>query len=187
MSTGKKTSVKAARQAAEVKVKEAEAKAAEPKVEDSRPLDQIPADAARYLGKMATQVRDGAAQIYGSVVDQAQAILGAWTPAYDLVSLENELVLRVELPGMGPDELEVKTTRSQVEVTGQIAAPTEDDKAFVVRRRRCGEFGLSVALPRPTVPEKVVARMSKGLLELRMPVEAQKRVRPRRVQVSTED
>lgn len=183
MSTPKKTRAKKG-QAAATKAK---VKAKAPETADARSWEQIQSEATRYIGKVAEQVKESAAQLYESVVDRAQALLGPYHPPYDLLDLGSELVLRVELPGVDASQMEINTTGTQIQVSGQIPGPSEKEDVFVVRGRRHGEFQLTVALPRQVKQERASASISKGVLEVRVPVETVKKKPAVRVPVSSQE
>ncbi len=185
MSSARKsrTKTKAKRKA---RSKAKQAKSAAQEHDAARSLEQIQAELAQYVSKVAGQLRVSASQLYDAVVERAQGLLGPYHPPYDLLSLEGELVLRANLPGVDAEAVEISTTRSEVEISGTIPEPAEDREAFVTQGRPTGEFQLRVALPKAVVPEKAEAKMAKGVLELRLPLAAEKRKRARRVKISSE-
>jgi HSP20 family protein len=93
-----------------------------------------------------------------------------WTPALDAFHTADEMVLRYDLAGVRPEDLEVRVDGRVLYVRGVRRPP--DDAAppeLTMRAERVfGWFDRSIALPEGTDPAGVGARYEFGVLEVRV-------------------
>jgi HSP20 family protein len=101
-----------------------------------------------------------------------------WTPAIELKSSDDAVVLRAELPGLEAKNLDVQVTREAVAISGEYKSETKtEDKEHQIHRSefRYGSFHRVVALPTAVQNDQVKAEFKDGVLTLTMPkVEAEK-------------
>jgi HSP20 family protein len=81
----------------------------------------------------------------------------------DVTSQGNEMVVRAEVPGFEPDELDVR-------VQGDLLTIRAERKQEGDRQRSYGRFEEAVRIPAGTEPDKVQASYHNGILELRLPM-----------------
>jgi HSP20 family protein len=118
-----------------------------------------------------------------SLGDELERQLGQWSrpyraagimPCVDVVTGEDGWRLRVALPGVSPENVEVN-------VTGQtVAIRAVEREGDTVTTR----FEQTVALPDTVDVEKIAATFRNGLLELTLPLK--EALKPRRIEISTE-
>jgi HSP20 family protein len=75
---------------------------------------------------------------------------GAWMPAIDLVRHDGDLVVRVDLPGIKPEEVRIEVEDGILTVSGEHEerrSEEDDDGRYLRRERRLGAFSRSIALP----------------------------------------
>jgi HSP20 family protein len=94
-----------------------------------------------------------------------------WTPAVDVHRADGKLVVRADVPGVRPEEIEVEVEDDMLTVSGRHEE-TEEEKGrdFVRRERRYGSFRRSVSLPHGVDPDKVDAVTHDGVLEVTVPL-----------------
>lgn len=94
----------------------------------------------------------------------------AWVPATDIVAQGDDLLIRVELAGVAPDEVTLAFSHGILTVGGSRRTELEDDDQanFLVRERFYGEFRRSFTLPEGTEPEHISAEFDDGLVEIRV-------------------
>jgi HSP20 family protein len=94
-----------------------------------------------------------------------------WTPAIDVIRNKDQIVVRVDMPGIKPDEIKVQVDDDILTVSGEHEESTEQkDEQFVRRERRYGSFMRSIALPAGVDPDKVAATTKDGVLEVSVPL-----------------
>ena len=93
----------------------------------------------------------------------------AWTPAVDVAESDEEVVVRAEIPGMDPKDVEITISGGQLVISGEKKESTEESgKDFFHSETRYGSFRRSVPLPEAVDPEKVDAECSNGVLVVRL-------------------
>ncbi|MGZ8512992.1 MAG: Hsp20/alpha crystallin family protein, partial [Candidatus Limnocylindria bacterium] len=95
----------------------------------------------------------------------------AWTPAVDVVRENGHLVVRANVPGIKPDEIEIKVVDDVLTISGEHEETKEEtDKQFVRRERRFGAFSRSMPLPKGVDPKQIDAKTDDGVLEVTIPL-----------------
>jgi HSP20 family protein len=98
---------------------------------------------------------------------QAQTSGAGWTPAVDVVTKDNDMVIRAELPGMKRDDVEVSFHNGVLTISGERKEEEEHkDAGYLVKERRYGSFRRSMTLPEGIDEEKIKANFKDGLLEV---------------------
>ena len=92
--------------------------------------------------------------------------LGAeWIPALDVVENANEFIVKLEIPGIHKENLDLNLTGQILKITGKREMATEvPTEAFLVKERVYGKFIRTVRLPVPVVENKVTATYEEGML-----------------------
>lgn len=95
---------------------------------------------------------------------------GGYWPRVDIIDRDNELVVRIEVPGVNKEDLDVSMTDNTVTIRGTTATKKEEKKNNYYRSETSqGEFTRTVALPCDVDGGKVKAKLDNGILELNMP------------------
>lgn len=105
-------------------------------------------------------------------------------PAMDAFRTSDGLVVRLELPGFSPDEIEVTVNDGVLTVSGErrVDADVPDD-AWLRRERVVGRFERGLTLPEGTPAEGINASFENGLLQLHIPHAPQRA--PHRISVNS--
>jgi HSP20 family protein len=91
----------------------------------------------------------------------------AWAPNIDVLQRDNDLVIRVELPGVEPDEVDVTIQNNVLTISGIVREEREEERqGYLVRERRTGGFRRSLQLPQEVDESAVAARFDNGVLEI---------------------
>jgi HSP20 family protein len=100
-----------------------------------------------------------------------------WRPPIEVVECTEELVVRVEIAGLTPDELDVMVEGDELRVRGErtIAHPN-GRRIYHESRIRYGPFEVAVQLPFPVAVGAASAEYVDGLLSVRLPRLAAARV-----------
>jgi HSP20 family protein len=94
-----------------------------------------------------------------------------WTPAVDMLRDDGHLVVRAEVPGIKPEELEIQVDEDVLTISGRHDETKEkEDKQYVRRERRVGAFSRSMALPAGVDPKRIKATTHDGVLEVTVPL-----------------
>jgi HSP20 family protein len=105
---------------------------------------------------------------------------GGWSPLVDLEEHDDAYVVEAELPGVKAENVNVELVGNELMITGEIK---EKERKGTVRRqnRRTGRFDYRVSLPAHVDPEKVEAKLTDGVLEVRVP--KSERAQRRRIEI----
>jgi HSP20 family protein len=105
-------------------------------------------------------------------------------PSIDLSETEDTLIIRAEVPGIDPGDLEISITDNILAIKGEITQGEIEERGDYHRReRRYGFFSRTLQLPCKIVVENVQATYRKGVLSIVMPKCEQPSTREIRVKV----
>ena len=110
---------------------------------------------------------------------------GGWSaPAVDMYQTDDEVVVKVALPGFKADEVQINVTGDVLSLRGELKREQEDkDKAWHIREHRWSSFERSVALPTQVKAAGANADFENGILTITLPKEEE--VKPRTISVKT--
>ena len=104
-----------------------------------------------------------------------------WVPVDVLENVE-EVVLRAELPGVKPAEVDVRVEDNVLTLTGEKKLENEEKQDQYLRiERYYGKFTRSFSLPHYVDAGKIAAEYRDGVLTLHLPKRAE--TKPRQIQV----
>jgi HSP20 family protein len=93
-----------------------------------------------------------------------------WTPAIDLYEDKENLFVKVELPGLKKEEIEVSVHDGTLSISGERKAAMQDSSSQTFRSERFfGRFHRTVALPKPVAVDKIKAAYKDGILTVTLP------------------
>ena len=106
-----------------------------------------------------------------------------WAPSVDVLQKDRDLVVRVEMPGVKPEDVHVAVHNRVLTISGERKVDEEEERAgYYVRELRHGSFQRSMILPEGIEEEKIHARYQDGILEVALEGAAAAR-EPRRIQI----
>lgn len=96
---------------------------------------------------------------------------GVWSPEVDLCETKNAITVRVEVPGVGLDDLSVKIRGSSLLLSGIKREPQVDEKplCYICLERVYGEFSREIQILCPIDAEKAKAFLHDGVLTIELP------------------
>jgi HSP20 family protein len=90
-----------------------------------------------------------------------------WAPAVDATTKNGDLVIRAELPGVSPEDVDISLQNNVLTISGERKVKQEEERGgYFIRERRYGSFSRSFTLPQGTDESKVSARFDQGVLEV---------------------
>lgn len=91
-------------------------------------------------------------------------------PAVDMAEDDKAVTLRVDVPGLGPDDVNVEVSGNLLTIRGSRSDEWSENKGGLHRReRRSGSFVRTVTLPSYVDAEKIEARYDKGVMTVSIP------------------
>jgi HSP20 family protein len=98
---------------------------------------------------------------------------GVWSPPVDIMEKENEVVLKMDLPEMNQNEIEIKVEENTLIIQGERKFVKESpDASYLQIQRPFGTFQRTFALPRGIDQEKIKASYKDGVLRVALPKRA---------------
>lgn len=93
-----------------------------------------------------------------------------WLPAADIVEAQGELRLRVELPGVAPDQVKLSVENGVLTLSGEKRDVQEPKAERVhVHERRFGSFTRAFSLPKTVDVDRIAATYAHGVLTVVLP------------------
>jgi HSP20 family protein len=115
------------------------------------------------------RIRETAVHGYGPGAEHRERTHAtAWVPATDIFAHENDLVIRVEVSGVTPEDVAITFAAGALTISGvrrtELGTATED--SFYIRERPYGSFRRTVTLPPGTDDSQLSAEIRNGLVEI---------------------
>jgi HSP20 family protein len=126
-----------------------------------RELTLLPQDTDAFFSRFfADWGRDSPARVRSS----------GWYPAVESYVEGDKLIVRVDLPGIDPKEVEILVVDNQLIIKGERKATREHNgDSHLYREVHYGRFERTLPLPKRVSADNVNARYNEGVLEISMP------------------
>jgi HSP20 family protein len=106
----------------------------------------------------------------------------SWMPPLDVEETENEVVVRAELPGVNPDDLDVSVSEDALTIAGEKKEEKEHKgRGYFRSECRYGSFRRTIPLPRGVDPDSIQAEYNNGILAVHLKKDV--RAQPKRIPV----
>lgn len=127
-------------------------------------------------------LREEVNRLFGRTLGEG-AGAAVWTPAVDVFDTKDAIVLKAELPGLSPEDIDVEIDENVLTIKGErrFQEALEDGRYYRLERSY-GHFSRSLTLPQGVRGEAVQASFDQGVLEVRVPKAEQ--VKPRKIAVN---
>ncbi len=106
-----------------------------------------------------------------------------WAPSIDMYEKEDSFILRVELPGVNKEDVDISMTEDTLTIKGERKPPEEAKEFEYQCSEVCyGTFSRSIDMPTPVNSDKIDATYHNGMLEIRL--QKVKEAVPARIQIT---
>lgn len=106
----------------------------------------------------------------------------AWGLPLDVIENEDAYLVKANLPGIQPDDIEITFTDNVLTIKGEMKSEDEVKEArYHMRERRYGAFSRSITLGDRVNGEKIQASYDSGVLTLSLPKAEE--ARPKRIEI----
>lgn len=113
----------------------------------------------------------------------APAQAAAWRPAVDITELKDQFILKADLPGIDPAEIEITVDRNILTITGERKTEeTVETDGYTRFERAKGKFTRKFTLPDNVDGDQVRAKGVHGVLSISIPKAAE--AQPKRITVA---
>ena len=121
--------------------------------------------------------------VNGGEGDRSSIVTSNWAPAVDIKEENERFVLKADIPGVAPSDIEVTMEDGVLTIKGERRHESEEDANGYKRiERSFGTFYRRFSLPDSANAERVTAKGKDGVLEIVIP--KHEKVQPRRITVS---
>ncbi len=112
-----------------------------------------------------------------------QADLATWAPAADIYETENDLVAKVDLPGVQEADVDIRVENNTLAIRGDRKFEKEvNEDSYLRVERAFGTFTRSFSLPNIVKVENIRANLLNGVLTLRMP--KREEAKPKQIKIA---
>jgi HSP20 family protein len=112
-----------------------------------------------------------------------EAPLTGWAPALDVQEDKDKFTVRVELPGLKREDIDVSLQEGALVISGERQAEKISEGTEVHRQERFyGKFQRALTLPEPVAADKVKADYKDGVLTVTLPKTEE--AKPKKIDVS---
>ena len=107
---------------------------------------------------------------------------GLVIPSIDLYDKKTDIVVKIELPGVRREDIDLTITKDTLVLKGEIKKDDDvQEEDYYISERMFGSFSRTVALPFEVESEKAQATMNNGLLEIVIP--KREEARPKEIKI----
>lgn len=118
------------------------------------------------------------------MLDKAQLPQGVWSPQVEMFERGNELVLRVDLPGLSKEDVNLEIADDAITIEGERKSEHEEKREGYYRTERSyGKFSRRIPMPDGVKAEDAEASFSNGVLEVTMAAPKREPRKPRRLEI----
>jgi HSP20 family protein len=99
-----------------------------------------------------------------------QSAVADWSPAVDIIEEKDRFVLRADVPGVRPEDIDVSMDNGLLSIAGERHPIANEDEAAAQRiERATGRFLRRFTLPETADAESISAKSANGILEVVIP------------------
>jgi HSP20 family protein len=107
-----------------------------------------------------------------------------WAPAINVIEREDKFSVKVELPGVKEEDVNVTVSGGTLTIEGEKKAESEvKKKGYYYSETSYGSFSRSITIPSTVDASKIEANYDKGVLEITLPKSPE--VKPKKITVAT--
>jgi HSP20 family protein len=140
-------------------------------------------DPVRQLQREMDQVLQ--AFFGGDLEGSSRMGLAAWEPRVDVEEDDKHYIVRADLPGVDPKNVEISVVENNLILRGERKEEREEKNKNYHRVERFeGQFYREIPLPRGIDADNIQASCAKGVLTITIPKKAE--VQPKRITVQAE-
>ena len=152
-----------------------------------------PADPFEQMRQEIDRLFAGFYQGFGRTPHRREWPLPAsWTrsgwlkPSVDISSTPNEYTVKVELPGVSEEDVQVAVTGDALRIRGEKRRESEDrGRDYYAVERSSGSFQRVLALPEDADAEQVSAQFKRGVMNINIPRKKSAQSHVKQIEVQT--
>lgn len=128
----------------------------------------------RDFEKEATKLRERLNQLFsgspGEIEQPEPMDETEWTPSMDILENKDDIIVKVDIPGMNPYEIELSISGSILQIRGDRKREVErEDENYYTIERGYGKFNRHLVLPTLIKVDRIKASYKDGVLTIKLP------------------
>lgn len=140
----------------------------------------------RPLQTLRHEMNDLFQRFFGETLDGGEMAVEAWAPRVDMEETDKEIVVKADLPGVDPKDVEISIVDGMLVLKGEKKEERETKKKNYHRTERfIGQFYRQIPLPPGADPEKITASSTKGVVTITVPKTPA--AQPKKIAVQSKD
>jgi HSP20 family protein len=121
--------------------------------------------------------------VVGKPDPEGSLLSGYWSPAVDVMDKKDQVVVKVDLPGLKKDDIDVSIENNVLSIRGEKRQESEHTEGDVIRSERYyGSFNRVFSLPAGVDSTKVNAKFENGVLELTL--QKKEEAKPKQIKIN---
>lgn len=131
-------------------------------------LSHFRGNGMNLFDRMREEMDEAFRRAMGPVTDNA--VEASWTPTVDVEENEKALIVKADIPGVDPKDIDVSIQNGSLTIRGERKEEKEDkSKNYHRIERFTGSFYRMIPLPAGADENAVTASSSKGVLTIQIP------------------
>ncbi len=109
-------------------------------------------------------------RFFGGEWPSLETFRGEWAPSVDVSETKDSVVVRAEVPGLEPKDIDISLSNDVLTIRGKKEQEKEEKEENYHRiERSYGSFSRSIRLPREVQGNKIKANYKNGVLRITLP------------------
>ena len=137
-----------------------------------------------------TTLQEQVNRVFGDLLERAgdESNLTPWAPAVDIFETEHELVVRADLPGVNPQDLDIRVENNILTIRGErkFDSNKANEENYLRVERAYGPFSRSFSLANSVKSDAIKADYQNGVLTLSIPKREEAKPKLIKVNVGTQ-
>jgi HSP20 family protein len=137
-----------------------------------------------------TTLQEQVNRVFGDLLERAgdESNLTPWAPAVDIFETEHELVVRADLPGVNPQDLDIRVESNILTIRGERKFDSNkgNEENYLRVERAYGAFSRSFSLANSVKSDAIKADYQNGVLTLSIPKREEAKPKQIKVNVGTQ-
>ena len=137
-----------------------------------------------------TTLQEQVNRVFGDLLERAgdESNLTPWAPAVDIFETEHELVVRADLPGVNPQDLDIRVENNILTIRGERKFDSNkgNEENYLRVERAYGPFSRSFSLANSVKSDAIKADYQNGVLTLSIPKREEAKPKQIKVNVGTQ-
>ena len=112
-----------------------------------------------------------------------------WRPAAEIKQTENEYRVKIQLPGVNKEDIEVELDSDFLTITAKIEEDSEEkeeksnNEKYHTCEFRYGKYKRTISFDSPIKPDEAIAKYNNGVLNIKIPKQKTEQTKPKKIEI----